>query len=235
MSTSPATLGRPHASPPPLPSPPTCRTVPPPRPSSSPLDGIPVVALPADVRALSIAERAREAMLAILHGIDAGWSKRELARWLAGPYETLTSYAAALELPEESSTFRRPPRGLANDRLEAVLRAAKEEVLATLIMAAPPDSDVRFTHRAVTAGHVVRARDAHGRGGWTPVDAPGMLLSDRILALVSVDYLMRPADYLALLSVCGLCQAVSFDAQVRVRGHCPEHRRSLGKIGIASR
>jgi hypothetical protein len=53
-----------------------------------------------------------------------------------------------------------------------------------------------------------------------------MLFADRILSLVSVDYLMRPADYLALLSVCGLCQEVSFDAQIRVRGHCPAHRAS---------
>jgi hypothetical protein len=118
------------------------------------------------------------------------------------------------------------------ERLEDVVRAAKEEVLATLILAAPPDSDVRFTHRAITSGHVVRMRDAFGRAGWTPVDAPRMLLADRILSLASVDYLMRPADYLALLSVCGICQAVSFDAQVRVRGHCPQHRKSSRKIPL---
>jgi hypothetical protein len=62
-----------------------------------------------------------------------------------------------------------------------------------------------------------------------------MLLAERIVSLISVDYLMRPADYLALLSVCGVCQAVSFDAQVRVRGHCPQHRASQGKIGIPRR
>ncbi len=174
-------------------------------------------------------------MLAILRGIDAGWGKREVAEWLAGPYRAVTAFAATTDVPEDSSTFRRPPKKLIPDKLEAVLRAAKEEVLATLIMAAPPDSDVRFTHRAVTAGYVVRTRDAHGRAGWAPVDVPRMLLADRILSLISVDYLMRPADYLALLSVCGMCQAVSFDAQVRVRGHCPQHRRSAGKIGIPRR
>ena len=179
-------------------------------------------------------------MLAILRGIGAGWGKREVAKWLAGPYRALTSLATEPEAPEDSRTFRRLPTSLSVDatRLDDVLRAAKEDLLATLILAAPPDSDVRFSTRAVTAGHVVRTRDAGGRGGWAPVDAPGMLLADRIASLVSVDYLMRPADYLALLSVCGLCQAVSFDAQVRVRGQCAAHgprsksgtRASVGKI-----
>jgi hypothetical protein len=187
------------------------------------------------VRALSVADAAREAMLSILRGIDSGWGKRDLAHWLAGPYRSVTALAATHEVPEDSSTFRRPPTTLVPDRLDSVLRAAKEEVMATLILAAPPDSDIRFSHRAVAAGYVVRTRDAQGRAGWAPVDAPRMLLSDRILSLVSVDYLMRPADYLALLSVCGVCQAVSFDAQVRVRGHCAEHRSSQGKIGLLRR
>ncbi len=193
--------------------------------------------MPDDVRALAVADGARDATLSILRGIDAGWKKRELAEWLAGPYRRLTSFTTVPDVPEDSRTFRRPPRTLVTLQLEAVLRAAKEEVLATLILAAPPDSDVRFSHRAVTAGHVVRTRDANGRGGWAPVDAPGMLLADRILSLVSVDYLMRPADYLALLSVCGMCQAVSFDAQVRVRGQCAEHRLSAGAgiLGVPRR
>ncbi len=210
-------------------------TPPPPRPSSPPLDGIRTVHLPGDLRALAVADQAREAVLSALRGIDAGWTKRELAQWLAGPYRRLTSFAALRDVPDDSSTFRRPPKTLVADKLEAVLRAAKEEVLATLILAAPPDSDVRFTQRAVLAGHVIRTRDAQGRAGWAPFDAPGMLLADRLLSLVTVDYLMRPADYLALLSVCGMCQAISFDAQVRVRGHCTEHRRSLGNIGIPRR
>jgi hypothetical protein len=192
--------------------------------------------LPAEVRALAIADGARDALLAILRGIDTGWSKREVAQWLAGPYRALTAFAATPDAPDHSSTFRRmPKKALVAAQLDAVLRAAKEEVLATLLMAVPPDSDVRFSNRAVAAGHVIRTKDARGRAGWAPVDAPGMLLADRILSLVSVDYLMRPADYLALLSVCGMCQAVSFDAQVRVRGHCPEHRRSAGKIGVPRR
>jgi hypothetical protein len=169
---------------------------------------------------IDVADEARAAMLGILRGVGGGWGKREVARWLTGPYQALTAFAAALEDPEDSTTFRRIPRRLANEALDDVLRGAKEEVLATMIMAAPPDSDVRFTQRAIATGHVVRTRDSAGRHGWTAVDAPRMRLSDRILSLASVDYLMRPADYLALLSVCGVCQAVSFDAQDRVHGEC---------------
>jgi hypothetical protein len=199
------------------------------------MEGIRVATLPDEVRAVSVADASREAMLTFLRGVDAGWGKRELAHWLAGPYRTVTSFATTTDAPDNSSTFRRIPTALVPDRLDAVLRAAKEEVLATMILAAPPDSDVRFSHRAVVAGHVIRTRDAQGRAGWAPVDAPRMLLAERIVSLVSVDYLMRPADYLALLSVCGVCQAVSFDAQVRVRGHCTGHRASQGRLGISRR
>ena len=196
-----------------------------------------MVTLPDHVRALEIADGARDAMLALLGGIGAGWGKREVAEWLAIPYAELTAFAEGdddFEI-DDSSTFRRLPSKVAPARLEEVLRGAKEETLATLILAAPPGSDVRFTARAMTAGHVVRTRDATGRGGWAPVDAPGMLLVDRILSLASADYLMRPADYLARLSVCGICQAVSFDAQMRVRGHCTRHRRSSGRIPVSRR
>ncbi|HEY2514642.1 MAG TPA: hypothetical protein VGI39_27445 [Polyangiaceae bacterium] len=193
---------------------------PPSRPSSPPTEGVRTVLLPDGVRALDVADRAREALLALLRGVGNGWGKREVARWLVGPYHEVTAYAAVQEDPEDSTTFRRVPRRVATEALDDVLRGAKEELLATLILAAPPDSDVRFSQRAILAGHVVRTRDAKGRGGWTAVDAPRMRLSDRVVSLAAVDYLMRPADYLALLSVCGVCQAVSFDAQDRVRGQC---------------
>jgi hypothetical protein len=189
--------------------------------------------LPEEVRAVAVAEECRDAMLALLRGVGDGWGKREVAEWLAVPYAKATAFAAVDF--EDSGAFRRPPTKVGPARLEEVLRSAKEEALATLILAAPPDSDVRFSSRAISAGHVVRTRDAAGRNGWAPVDAPGMLLLDRILSLATVDYLMRPADYLALLSVCGICQAVSFDAQVRVRGHCPKHRKSSGKIPVVRR
>jgi hypothetical protein len=203
------------------------------RPSTPPIDGVRVVALPLEVRAVKVADASREAMLAILGGIGT-WTKRDVAAWLAGPYGELTSLAAVPEDIEDSTTFRRIPRSsVTPQRLDDVLRSAKEEVLATMILAAPPDSDVRFCHRAISSGHVVRTKDVFGRAGWTPVDAPGMLLADRILSLATVDYLMRPADYLALLSVCGICQAVSFDAQVRVRGTCPRHAKSVRKIAVS--
>jgi hypothetical protein len=213
-----------------------------------------VVLLPENVSATMVADVSREAMLALIRGAGKGWDKRELAQWLAGPYRLMTSYASAP--PGEAAPAVAGPAALAPAatrgaahararsatpraravsaaRLHDVVAAAKEEVLATLLMAAPPDSDVRFAERSIARGHVVRTRDRAGRGGWAPVNATGMLLAERILSLVSVDYLMRPADYLALLSVCGRCEAVSFDAQVRVKGHCPQHRRSSRKIRLS--
>ena len=208
---------------------------PPSRPSSPPLEGIRTVLLPDGMRALDVADKARDALLQLLRGVGNGWQKRDVARWLTGPYHEVTAFAAVQEDPEDSTTFRRVPRRVATEALDDVLRGAKEELLATLILAAPPDSDVRFSQRAILAGHVVRTRDSRGRGGWTAVDAPRMRLSDRVVSLAAVDYLMRPADYLALLSVCGLCQAVSFDAQDRVRGHCTRCTQQPHKRDSASR
>jgi hypothetical protein len=236
MSTPfPAAARRISSVPPSPPSRPSRTSSPPSRPSSPPLEAVRVVTLPADVRAFTIADLARDAMLGILRGIGDGWTKRDVAAWLAGPYRAITSFAPSEPEDVDESRVERTSRVsmVVPARLDDVLRTAKEEVLATLILAAPPDSDIRFAHRAVAAGHVVRTRDAQGRGGWTPVDAPKMLLADRVTSLAAVDYLMRPADYLALLSVCGVCQAVSFDAQVRVRGRCSKHTRSLRKIPVS--
>jgi hypothetical protein len=193
-----------------------------------------VVLLPENVTTMMLADVSRQAILSLVSGTGAGWGKRELAQWLAGPYRLLTSYAQGIHAVPEPRTSSIPPSltPLPLARVNDLLGAAKEELLATLLMAAPPDSDVSFADRAIAKGHLVRTRDRGGRGGWAPVDAKGMLLADRLLSLVAVDYLMRPADYLALLSVCGRCQAVSFDAQARVRGHCPSHRRSSRKIRI---
>jgi hypothetical protein len=202
------------------------------------LDKVRVVDLPSWVSAGIVADVARAALTSFLSGVglaegEGRWTKRDVAEWLAGPYSALTSYAGSVD---DSSTFKRIAAPVVAQKLEDVLRAAKEEVLATLIMAAPPDNNVQFSHRAIQEGHVVRTRDRQGRSGWAPVDLPGMLLADRVLSMVVVDYLMRPADYLALLSVCGVCQAVSFDAQTRVRGRCLAHgaglRGSVRKLPI---
>ena len=195
---------------------------------------LPITKLPDTVSAMTVASVGRQAFIAFLQGVGGAWEKKDIAAWLRGPYAELTSYTAGLLETEDqdSSTFVRI-RNVNAKKLDDVLRAAKEEVLATLLMAAPPDSDVRFADRAIAAGHVSRTRDKNGRGGWAPIDAPGMLLHERVLSLVSVDYLMRPSDYLALLSVCGVCQAVSFDAQMRVRGHCIVHRKSSRKIAVS--
>lgn len=194
-----------------------------------------IAILPEGTSAMHVADSARQGFLSFVRGAGSKWGKRDIAQWLQGPYRDLTSHTASLvhgDDLDDSATFVRVQKRVSAVRLDNVLFAAKEEVLATLLMAAPPDSDVRFATRAMTAGHVARTRDAQGRGGWAPVDLPGMLLKDRVLSLVSVDYLMRPADYLALLSVCGICQAVSFDAQSRVSGQCSLHRPSLRKISV---
>jgi hypothetical protein len=187
-----------------------------------------VVRLPEGTSARAIAEVSREAVVAFTRGAGKAWAKRDLGGWLAGPYRSLTAFAAGDEAPPSrppsSGKLRAAPRITAAEKIDSLLSGANEEVLATLMMAAPPTLDLGFIERAIRAGHVTRSRDAAGRIGWVPIDMRGMSLADRILSLVTVDYLMRPGDYVALLSVCGVCQVVSFDAQTRMRGRCGAHR-----------
>jgi hypothetical protein len=193
------------------------------------------VVLPDNLTTMAIANTCRCAVLAFLAGAS-DWGKRDLAEWLHVRYRALTSHAANQGIvttpDQESGTFSRRPRIADTAKVTDVVHAAKEDLLATLLGLAL-ESDERFARHAITAGHVVRTRDRAGRGGWAPVDAPGMRFTDRLLSLLAVDYWMRPADYMALLSVCGACGAVAFDAQARVRGECLAHARLRPSVKLA--
>ncbi len=171
----------------------------------------------------------RVAGLAFLNGVTAGWTKADLAAWLAGPYRAVTRPVELVvrhDTPRlattDVATRASDPSGLA--RLDEVICEARWRVLAALESAAMSRGRVAFAARARTLGHVRCVVDADGRSTWVALDARGMRLRDRVLALFAVDCLAHPLDYERELIVCHRCERVFFDASARGRGECPAHR-----------
>ena len=195
------------------------------------LDPRPPVDLTDGNTAPSVADAAREAIVSFVVGSATSWGKSGLAVWLGGPYRLITRFAPRVEGPPRRSDMA--PSSvrtvLASQSIEAIVAGARTEVLTTLRLA---PQNASFARSALHAGYVRRSRDASGRSGYVPVDHERMRLSDRVLSLAAVDYLMRPSDYLALLTVCSVCEKISFDPHTRARGLCRAHAPSLRRIPI---
>ncbi len=170
---------------------------------------------------LSIAESCRTAGLAFVNGAAHGWGKRELGRWLVGPYRT-----AACDIPgaEHDDVLGGWPEPVFTLRLQELLREVTGHVLDALRMS--PDGLVKLPAWALTAGAVMRTRHADGVRGFVPIDWPRMRLEDRVMSLFAVDSLLRRDDYDRTLAICGSCSMVSFDADARKVGACVVHARS---------
>jgi hypothetical protein len=194
------------------------------------------IVLPEGLLVEHVADACREAFVSFLQGVATGWGKAELGRWLAGPYRELCSFsrvAAAVEgqrkpVPKRVASFD-------DDQLNTLARTARWKVLAALEGAMPKDNDVSFASAALYARHIVRCADTKGRAGWAPTDASAMRLSDRVLSLVAVDYLVRSEDYESKLAVCHFCERVWFDEETRKRGACRSHGSGSRASGMRPR
>jgi hypothetical protein len=178
------------------------------------------VKLPDGILVTEVAARCRGAVLMLLESEHTPWGKPELAQWLAGPYRSTTCFATARPLGIPAASRRMPIRV---ERLDGLLAEARGEVRSALERVAQ-STDISFSYDAVEGGFIERCQDETGAKGWLPRDRVGIGLSLRALSLLAVDYLVRPADYLGLISVCEDCGRVSFDAVCRAQQRCHEHR-----------
>jgi hypothetical protein len=158
----------------------------------------------------------RPAGLGLLRGARQGWTPVELARWLIGPYAEATSHVARAPAEEAPSGARVDPHQVA-----AILLTTRRAVVAALETVHAVGGP-EFVQAAIDTGAIVPTMDGH----WVPLDRPRMLLTDRVLALFAVDYLLCPAEYVRDLVVCSKCQAVVFDRVARQKGYCGAHRIS---------
>lgn len=110
-----------------------------------------------------------------------------------------------------------------NPRFTALLGAARAEILATLrgLVATPVDDS--FLASVIYAGRVRRKRLANGTA-WTPNPEPSAPLSAVVLSLLAADILAYRAFYDEQLSICDLCDRVSFEEGAAARRRrCAEH------------
>ena len=187
----------------------------------------PTLRLPDGVFVLDVAEACRRATIAFAgSAAPETEEKRALATWLVGPYRELCSFVAT---PSRQERIAMPVR---TEQVKELYALARAHVLGVIRGMGKVEGDLSFSVAAVGDGWIEKCRDESGRLGWVPVDRPKMRLTERVLSLVAVDYLLRPAEWLGTVVVCEVCGAIDFDALGRERGTCRLHRGSVGKIAV---
>jgi hypothetical protein len=139
--------------------------------------------LPRGVAILDVADACRRAAIDFM--TDTPTSQRALAAWQDGMYQSLVTIV-------EPDLRRAPLRTDAVLELPAFTRAY---VLGVMRGLAYPPIDVSFTVAAMHDGWIERCCDGFGQTGWVPLDRPNMRLSERVLSLIAVDYLVRPEEW----------------------------------------
>ena len=173
----------------------------------------------------ALASACRGVGLEFLDGVLRGWDKSDLAAWLTGPYHRVTQRRGERVTDPAVLTDQNL---VAVERLEELLLRARVEVVTTLSEASRSGGSIAFVGEAIRRGGILPTRTADDADAWAPVDVLRMRLTERVLSLFAVDYLIRPVDYTSDLLACLACGAVAFDASARSSGTCRAHRRPSG-------
>lgn len=174
------------------------------------------VALDAGTTVKDVADACRSAALGFAWGADRGWGRRELARWLVGPYARAVAPSRAAR-----SGMRRATRTTALEERTIVelLRRTHAVLLDGLRAAATWRRDAAFAREMIDEGFVVGLVDDESAIGYAPVDAFDMRLVDRVRSLFLADFLTRPEEY-ARFVVCETCGGATFDGAVSHGAAC---------------
>ncbi len=133
------------------------------------------------IRVSEVADACRSAALGFAWSAHHGWGRRELARWLVGPY----AQAAAATRSLRTSGLRRAVvhRPLAEDRIEELLATARAEIIETLRSVWSWTDDATFARARISEGLVAGIVDETSGLGFAPVDNPNMRLVERVRSL----------------------------------------------------
>ncbi len=181
----------------------------------------PILILPEQIGSSAIADGCRMAALTFINESER-WDKTELSKWLKGPYAELTQYSLPAAIRRRTSPSVPLLRDVDVRMVERVIHNAHTEVVGTLQLMGEAESAASFAFAMLSSGFVARCEDRSHVPGWIPT-TDARRLSDRVLSLFAADYFARPADYESELSVCTQCNAVDFDADMRMRGICSRH------------
>lgn len=180
------------------------------------------------IRVSDVADSCRSAALGFAWSAHHGWGRRELAKWLVGPY----AHAAAATRSLRTSGLRRAVthRRLDEAVVEDLLTTTRAEIIEMLRGVWSWTDDGAFVRARIAEGLIAGIVDDCSELGYAPVDNPNMRLVDRVRSLFVADYLTRPADY-AAFAVCDDCEGATFDGGLyhvdcmRPRGRTALRRR----------
>jgi len=160
------------------------------------------------IRVADVADACRSAALGFAWSAHNGWGRRELARWLVGPYAHAVAATRALR-----ASGTRPAvvhRVLDEETVEQLLSTTRTEILEMLRGVWSWTHDARAARARIGEGLVAGIVDEASELGFAPVDNVRMRLVDRVRSLFVADYLTRPGDY-AAFAVCEDCDGATFD------------------------
>jgi hypothetical protein len=154
---------------------------------------------------IEVADQCRHALLTFLNGVGLeGWGCGELAAWLSGPYEAVTRLASEVARAKGGSAPSTPAGASVLDReaVELLMIHAHRECLNVLRSMIDPEQGTSFAFKLVSSELLMRCEDTQAHCGWLPIAKSSMRLADRVQSLIAVDFLTRPEDYEAQLSLC---------------------------------
>ncbi len=166
-------------------------------------------------RVKDIADACRSAGLAFAWCAHRAWNKRELARWLVGPY------AAAVGSNEEVAPRRSVREPIEDSTIRDLLASTHAQLIAELSHFHAWKDDPSFAREMVDAGLVIGVVDENDAIGYAPQSGWNMRLIDRVRSLFVADYLTRPDDYESF-TICEGCGGATFDGAESHRATCPE-------------
>lgn len=181
-----------------------------------------------------VAAACRSAASDFVRGVRNGWTKRELAAWLVGPYHQISilRYSSSAlrsmgsRIPFPRSSFHGP---LDDRDLVRVMWDAREHVLDVVDRFVMNDSrSESFVWHLRSIGAITRVIDCNGAKGLVPNELAPQHLTDRVLSLVAVDYVSHPLDYEDRVAICRRCSAITFREGARETHDCGAHRMDSG-------
>lgn len=174
------------------------------------------VSLDAGMTVKDVADACRSAALGFAWGADRGWGRRELARWLVGPYAQAVAVTEAARSGVQRAPVSRP---LTEAIVVDLLRRSHAYLLDGLRIASTWRRDAAFAREMIDEGFVVGVIDGSSAIGYAPVDAFDMRLVDRVRSLFMADFLTRPDEYASFV-VCEVCGGATFDGARSHGGAC---------------
>jgi hypothetical protein len=165
----------------------------------------------------TVSEVCRAAGLSFMRGAGLGWGKRELARWLAGPYATATRHSRKQIDMAVRPKFR---QGGLSEELVTEWLAGAQYYTTTLLKQLEQGIESGYVDEAIVQGYVAGAVDEVDTVLWVPVDLRDMRLKDRVRSVFVADFLNVPLDYTRALYMCPRCGEPSFDEDARRAGVC---------------